>query len=126
MEITAHANRVAVEHGHTVCVSLSLDRRPSVGEAAEAIERWRGAEEARALPTSPERAVLLTDAADRPQPRRDVNLGEGMTVTVGRLRPDPVLHLKLVAMGHNTVRGAAGASILNAELMAARGLLPGA
>lgn len=126
MAITAHANRVAVEHGHTVCVSLSLDRRASVGEAADAIARWRGAEEARRLPSSPERAVALSEAPDRPQPRRDVNLGGGMTVTVGRLRPDPVLHLKLVAMGHNTVRGAAGASILNAELMAARGLLPGA
>ena len=126
MAITAHANRVAVEHGHTVCVSLSLDRRASVGEAAAAIERWRGAEEARALPSSPERAVVLTDLPDRPQPRRDVGLGDGMTVTVGRLRPDPILHLKFVAMGHNTVRGAAGASILNAELMAARGLLPSA
>jgi aspartate-semialdehyde dehydrogenase len=126
MAITAHANRVAVEHGHTVCVSLSLDRRATVGEAGDAIARWRGAEEALSLPTSPERAVVLSDAADRPQPRRDVDLGNGMTVTIGRLRPDPVLHLKLVAMGHNTVRGAAGASILNAELMAARGLLPGA
>ena len=124
MAITAHANRVAVEHGHTVCVSLSLDRRASLGEASRAIAEWRGAEEARALPSAPDRAVALTDAADRPQPRRDAGAGGGMTVTVGRLRLDPVLHLKLVAMGHNTVRGAAGASILNAELMAARGLLP--
>ena len=87
---------------------------------------WRGAPEALALPSAPERALVLTNESDRPQPRRDVGLGRGMTVTVGRLRPDPVLHLKMVAMGHNTVRGAAGASILNAELMAVRGLLPAA
>ena len=124
MAITAHANRVAVEHGHTVCVSVSLDRAASVADATQAIAEWRGAEEARTLPSAPERALVLTDQSDRPQPRRDVNLGRGMTVTVGRVRRDPVLHLKLVAMGHNTVRGAAGASILNAELMAARGLLP--
>jgi aspartate-semialdehyde dehydrogenase len=122
--ISAHTNRVPVEHGHTVCVSAALDRRASVGEAAAAISEWRGDPAARGLPTSPPVPVLLTTAADRPQPRRDVMLGAGMTVTVGRLRPDPVLHLRLVAMGHNTVRGAAGASLLNAELMAVRGLLP--
>jgi aspartate-semialdehyde dehydrogenase len=124
MAITAHANRVAVEHGHTVCASVALDRGASLGEVAAALEAWRGAGEARGLPSSPERPVALTDAPDRPQPRRDVGAGRGMTVTIGRLRADPVLHVKLVAMGHNTVRGAAGASILNAELMAARGLLP--
>ena len=124
MAITAHANRVAVEHGHTVVASISLDRRATVAEATDVLARWRGADEARGLPSAPERAVALTDASDRPQPRRDVERGRGMTVTIGRVRPDPVLHLKLVAMGHNTVRGAAGASILNAELMAARGLLP--
>jgi aspartate-semialdehyde dehydrogenase len=124
MAITAHANRVPVEHGHTVCVSMSLDRKPSLGEAVEAMRTWRGADEARALPSAPERAINFTDDSARPQPRRDVMLGRGMTVTVGRLRPDPVLHFKLVAMGHNTIRGAAGASLLNAELMAVRGLLP--
>jgi aspartate-semialdehyde dehydrogenase len=121
--ISAHANRVAVEHGHTVCVSVALERKASAAEAREAMRSWRGAEGARGLPTAPEHPLLLADAADRPQPRRDVNLGRGMTVTVGRLRPDPVLDLRLVAMGHNTVRGAAGASLLNAELMAANGLL---
>ncbi|MFL5575093.1 MAG: aspartate-semialdehyde dehydrogenase [Gemmatimonadaceae bacterium] len=124
MRVTAHANRVAVEHGHTVCASVALERQVPLAEAWEAIAGWRGAPEARGLPSAPERPVALTDAPDRPQPRRDVHAGRGMTVTVGRLRPDPVLHFKLVAMGHNTVRGAAGASILNAELMAARGLLP--
>jgi aspartate-semialdehyde dehydrogenase len=122
--ISAHTNRVAVEHGHTVCASIALDRRASVGDAAAAISEWRGDPAARGLPTSPPVPVMLSTSADRPQPRRDAMLGAGMTVTVGRLRPDPVLHLRMVAMGHNTVRGAAGASLLNAELMAVRGLLP--
>jgi len=122
--LAAHANRVAVEHGHTVCASVALDRRASVADAAQVLELWRGTEAARGLPTSPERPLVLSPDADRPQPRRDAQLGGGMTVTIGRLRPDPVLHLRFVAMGHNIVRGAAGASLLNAELMAARGLLP--
>lgn len=122
--ISAHTNRVPVEHGHTVCASIALDRRVSVAEAAAAIAEWRGDPAARGLPTSPPVPVMLSTSADRPQPRRDAMLGGGMTVTVGRLRPDPVLHLRMVAMGHNTIRGAAGASLLNAELMAVRGLLP--
>jgi aspartate-semialdehyde dehydrogenase len=121
--ITAHANRVAVEHGHTVCVSVALDRRASVADAVGAMEAWRGAEEARGLPSAAERPLVLALDADRPQPRRDVMTGRGMSVVVGRVRPDPVLHLKFVAMGHNTVRGAAGMIVLNAELMARRGLL---
>jgi len=124
MAISAHTNRVAVEHGHTVCVSIALERRASVGDALEVIQQWRGAPDARGLPSSPPLPLAYSDAADRPQPRRDAGAGGGMTVTVGRLRPDPVLHLRLVAMGHNTIRGAAGASLLNAELMAARGMLP--
>jgi aspartate-semialdehyde dehydrogenase len=122
--ISAHTNRVPVEHGHTVCASVALDRRASVADAVGAFESWRGAEAARGLPTAPARPVLLSAEPDRPQPRRDVGAGNGMTVTVGRVRPDPVLHLRFVAMGHNVVRGAAGASLLNAELMAVRGLLP--
>jgi len=122
--LAAHANRVAVEHGHTVCVSVALDRRASVADAARVLDEWRGDDASRGLPTSPERPLVLSLDADRPQPRRDAQLGGGMTVTVGRLRPDPVLHLRFVAMGHNIVRGAAGASLLNAELMATRGLLP--
>jgi len=66
----------------------------------------------------------VTHAPDRPQPRRDAGAGEGMTVTVGRIRRDPILDLRLVASGHNTVRGAAGASLLNAELLIARGMIP--
>ena len=67
--------------------------------------------------------MIVTDEADRPQPRRDVNAGNGMTVTVGRVREDPILHIRLVALGHNTIRGAAGGSVLNAELLASTGQL---
>ncbi|HEX7941242.1 MAG TPA: Asd/ArgC dimerization domain-containing protein, partial [Gemmatimonadaceae bacterium] len=73
------------------------------------------------LPSAPARALVVTDAENRPQPRRDVDAGRGMTVTVGRVREDPLFDVKLVAMGHNTVRGAAGASVLNAELLVATG-----
>lgn len=122
---SAHANRVAVEHGHTVCMSVGFERAPSPEDAMDAIRTWRGYEPARGLPTSPEVPILLHDTNDHPQPRRDVMLGDGMTVSVGRVRKDSLLDLKLVAMAHNTIRGAAGGSILNAELLVHSGLLAG-
>ena len=122
--VSAHTNRVPVEHGHTVCVSASFDRRPSVAEATEAYADWRGAAEVAGLPSAPEVPVLVRHEDARPQPRRDVNAEGGMQVQVGRVRPDNIFHLRFVALGHNTVRGAAGGSVLNAELMAVRGLLP--
>jgi aspartate-semialdehyde dehydrogenase len=73
------------------------------------------------LPTRPKNPLVVTDAPDRPQPKRDVNAGSGMTVTVGRVRRDAILDLRMVALGHNTVRGAAGGSVLNAELLATTG-----
>ncbi len=123
IRVSAHTNRVAVEHGHTVCLSVEFDSKPSVDEAREVLRGWKGCAQAHGLPSSPERAVRLMDEPDRPQPRRDVMAGKGMTVSVGRVREDPLFHLKLVAMGHNTIRGAAGASLLNAEVMLASGLL---
>lgn len=122
--ITAHANRVPVEHGHTICVSLGFARRVTPEEVREALEDWGGAEEARGLPTAPVRPIELATEPDRPQPRRDVDRGNGMAVTIGRIRPDPALDIKFVALAHNIVRGAAGASVLNAELMEREGLLP--
>jgi aspartate-semialdehyde dehydrogenase len=119
--ISAHANRVAVENGHTVNLSVDFERAVTPEEALAALRDWRGDASARGLPSSPERAVVVTELPDRPQPRRDVEAGNGMTVTVGRVRRDPLFAVKLVAMGHNTVRGAAGASILNAELLVATG-----
>jgi aspartate-semialdehyde dehydrogenase len=122
-EVSAHANRVAVEHGHTVCLSVGLASRAEATDVERAIADWRGADDARQLPSAPERPLLVSDQADRPQPRRDVNTGNGMTIVVGRVRPDPIFDVKLVAMGHNVIRGAAGASVLNAELMVHRGLI---
>jgi len=121
--VSAHANRVPVEHGHTICMSIELDEKADAAVVERAIREWRGADAARGLPTSPERPIVVTDEADKPQPRRQVDTGNGMTVVVGRVRPDPIFDVKLVAMGHNVVRGAAGASVLNAELMANCGLL---
>lgn len=115
--ISAHANRVAVENGHTVCLSVDFETHVGAAAALEALREWRGDASARDLPSSPPRALVVTDLDDRPQPRRDVNAGAGMTVTVGRVRADPLFDVKLVAMGHNTIRGAAGASVLNAELL---------
>ncbi len=122
ISISVHANRVPVEHGHTVCMSVGFEKRVSQEEAVEVLRAWRGTEVARGLPSSPERPLCITTAEDRPQPRHDAESGGGMAVVVGRIRGDPVLDLRLVAMGHNTVRGAAGASVLNAELLVARGL----
>jgi len=124
MTVSAHCNRVAVDTGHTVCVSVRLRERADVEEVKNALREWKGADVARGLPSSPARPVEVVDAPDRPQPRRDVTRGNGMTVSVGRVRADTLFDVKLVAMGDNVVRGAAGASVLNAELMLNCGLLP--
>jgi len=122
--VSAQVNRVPVEHGHTACIAVELERSASPEEAAQAISSWRSAVADAGLPSAPERAVVVAHAADRPQPRRDAGAGGGMTVSVGRIRCDPIVDLRMVACGHNTVRGAAGASLLNAELMISRGLIP--
>ena len=123
---SAHANRVAVEHGHTICLSVALRDRASIEDVEQTLAEWRGADVARGLPTAPERALVVSDEVDRPQPRRDVKRGRGMTVTIGRVRPDSIFDVKFVAMGDNIVRGAAGASVLNAELLVNCGLIPDA
>jgi aspartate-semialdehyde dehydrogenase len=121
--VSAHANRVPVEHGHTVCMSVEFEQSAGPDDVTAVLREWTGAEEARELPTAPAHPLVLRDEADRPQPRRDRMEGHGMAVVVGRVRRDPIFHVKLVAMAHNIIRGAAGASLLNAELMAVRGLL---
>jgi aspartate-semialdehyde dehydrogenase len=121
--VSAHTNRVPVEHGHTVCLSIGFEDRVRPEDAVAALREWRGAEIARGLPTAPERPLVVSDEPDRPQPRRDVRAGRGMSVTVGRVRGDPLFDVKLVAMGDNIVRGAAGASVLNAELLVRAGRL---
>jgi aspartate-semialdehyde dehydrogenase len=118
---TAHANRVPVEHGHTVCMSIGLDSRANPAQVSDAIAAWSGREEAIGLPSRPDRPLAVTRAQDRPQPRRDVGLGGGMTVSVGRIRRDELLDIRLVAMGSNTIRGAAGGAVMNAELLVTQG-----
>ncbi|MDF2775794.1 MAG: aspartate-semialdehyde dehydrogenase [Geminicoccaceae bacterium] len=124
IQVSAHANRVPVEHGHTVCMSIKLDTRATAEEALRVLSEWRGDAAVRGLPSAPERPLIVSDAPDRPQARRDVGSGGGMTVVVGRVRPDPQLDLRLVALGHNTIRGAAGGSVLNAELLVSTGGIP--
>lgn len=123
MKVSSHTNRVAVEHGHTVCITVSFRDTPTVDQALEALRAWKGNEATLNLPSRPEKPLVVTDEPNRPQPRRDVNAGGGMTVTVGRVRPDPILDIRMVALGHNTIRGAAGGSVLNAELLAVTGRL---
>jgi aspartate-semialdehyde dehydrogenase len=124
LKVSAHTNRVPTEHGHLVCLSLEFERRVSPDEALEAMCTWRGHPDARGLPSAPDLPLVVTREPDRPQTRRDVWAGKGMTVTAGRVRSDPLFDVKLVALGHNTIRGAAGGSVLNAELLASRGILP--
>ena len=122
--VSAHTNRVPVEHGHMACMTIKLRTPADAREASAVIDAWRGHEVARALPSAPERAMVLAAEEARPQPRRDAMAGKGMTCTVGRVRNDTMWDLRLVALAHNTIRGAAGGSILNAELLAAQGGLP--
>jgi aspartate-semialdehyde dehydrogenase len=123
--VSAQANRVPVEHGHTACLSVGLERKATPEEALRVLREWQGCVHDLALPSSPRPPLVVSDAPDRPQPRHDVHAGNGMAVVVGRVRKDPILDLRLVATGHNTIRGAAGASILNAEYLVARGLVRG-
>jgi aspartate-semialdehyde dehydrogenase len=125
-KVSAHTNRVPVEHGHTICMSIGFEETPTPEQAVETMRSWRGFPATVGLPTRPEHPLVVTDAPDRPQPKRDVNAGDGMTVTVGRVRRDAILDLRMVALGHNTVRGAAGGSVLNAELLASTGTLDSA
>ena len=119
--ISAHTNRVPVIDGHTMTVSVDLASRPTVDAVVEAFRVFAGRPQELKLPTAPVPAIVVHDSPNRPPPRLDADLGGGMTVSVGRVRTCPVFTHRFVTLGHNTVRGAAGASILNAELMAAEG-----
>jgi aspartate-semialdehyde dehydrogenase len=121
--ISAHTTRVGVVDGHTITVSVAFDRDVDPGDVAGAMRAWRGRPQELALPSAPAAPIEVFDAGFRPQPRLDRDRGNGMTVTVGRVRRCPLLGTKFVALGHNTVRGAAGAAVLNAELMLADGWL---
>ena len=121
--LSAMTYRVPVEEGHTESVSVRLARKAAAGDVQSAWEDFRGRDDVAALPSAPARPVLYLRERHRPQPRRDVNAGDGMCATVGGLKPCAVADWKFTVLGHNTIRGAAGASILNAELAVSKGLL---
>ncbi|HKW64349.1 MAG TPA: aspartate-semialdehyde dehydrogenase [Candidatus Acidoferrum sp.] len=121
--ISAHCNRVPVLDGHLECVSLGLKKIASLGEVREALKTFEVDEELAFLPTALRHPVVVVDEENRPQPRRDADAGAGMAAVVGRIRECPVHDVKLTLLSHNLVRGAAGAALLNAELLAARGFL---
>ena len=121
--VSAGTTRVPVVNGHTELVSLALDAAPSGDDLLAAFRGFRGRPQALDLPGAPPQPVLYLDEEDRPQPRLDADRDRGMAVCVGRLRACPVLGWKFVALGHNTIRGAAGAAVLNAELLHATGEL---
>lgn len=123
MKISAQANRGPIQHGHTVCLSIELEKKPSVEEAVTVLQNYRGPEIAWDLPSAPPRPIIVRGEPDRPQPRRDRDTQNGMAATVGRIRPCPIFDLKLVSVIHNAIRGAAGGSVLNAELLVSGGYL---
>jgi aspartate-semialdehyde dehydrogenase len=122
-KMSAQCNRVAVEDGHTESVSIKLKTQAQAAEILEAWKHFSGIPQEQHFPTAPEIPVRYLDATDRPQPRFDVEFGGGMTTTVGRLRPCAVLDWKFTLLSHNTIRGAAGAALLNAELLKSQGYL---
>lgn len=121
--ISAHCNRVPVADGHTECVSVRLKKTATLDEVKEALRNFQVSDELAALPSAIRNPVVVMDEPDRPQPRKDVNAGHGMAAVVGRIRECPLLDVKLTLLSHNLVRGAAGAALLNAELLAAQGYL---
>ncbi|HLF25085.1 MAG TPA: aspartate-semialdehyde dehydrogenase [Anaerolineae bacterium] len=121
--LSAHTNRVAVSDGHTVCASVEFGREVSVEDVEQALTDFRAPDPIPSLPSAPARTLLVRREPDRPQPRRDRNEGRGMTAVVGRVRPCPLFGIKFVVLSHNTIRGAAGGSLLNAELLVAQGYL---
>ena len=121
--MSAQCNRVAVEDGHTESVSIRLKRKAKPEEMIAAWNSFRAEPQELQLPSAPKNPVVYFGAPDRPQPRFDIDLGAGMTTAVGRLRPCGVLDWKFTVLSHNTIRGAAGAAVLNAELLKARGYL---
>jgi aspartate-semialdehyde dehydrogenase len=121
--ISAHCNRVPVENGHLECLSVSLKKIATLREVRETLRNFTVSDELAALPTAVKNPVVVLDEENRPQPRRDVNTGNGMAAVVGRVRECPLLDVKLTLLSHNLLRGAAGAALLNAELLASRGFL---
>ncbi|MCB9451808.1 MAG: aspartate-semialdehyde dehydrogenase [Anaerolineaceae bacterium] len=122
---SASCNRAPVVDGHLVNLSVELEAKPDLEDIIAAWDAFRGPDPVSQLPSAPERPVQYLPQVDRPQIRRDRNAGNGMATSVGRLRPCPLLGYKFASLAHNTIRGAAGSSILNAELLAVQGYLDG-
>src|SRR5882724_5199033 len=123
LAVSAAVTRVPVQNGHTASIAVALEQRPDAGAIIAAWNGFRGKPQEHDLPSAPKQPIVYLTEANRPQPALDANRDGGMTVTIGRLRRCPVLDYKFVALGHNTIRGAAGVAILNAELMHREGLL---
>jgi len=121
--MSAQCNRVAVEDGHTESVSIKLKRQAEPAQMIEAWNSYRAVPQQMKLPTAPEQPVFYDASPDRPQPRFDLDRGRGMTATIGRLRPCGLLDWKFTVLSHNTIRGAAGAALLNGELLKCQGYL---
>jgi aspartate-semialdehyde dehydrogenase len=121
--VSAHCNRVLVEDGHTESISVALATKASVADLIEAWRSFRSLPQERELPFAPKHPIVVREEHDRPQPKFDLNAEHGMATVVGRLRPCHVLQFKYTALSHNTIRGAAGAALLNAELMKSEGYL---
>jgi aspartate-semialdehyde dehydrogenase len=122
--VSASCNRVPVRDGHTEAVSVRFKRNASPDDVREAFEHYRGRPQDLNLPSAPSRPIVVRSERNRPQPTLDRDCEKGMASVVGRIRECPILGVKYTLLGHNTVRGAAGASILNAELLREEGLLP--
>lgn len=121
--VSAHCNRVLVEDGHMESISVALKSKASVADLIEAWRSFRALPQERNLPSAPAHPIVVREEKDRPQPRFDIWTEGGMATVVGRVRPCPVLEFKYMALSHNTIRGAAGAALLNAELMKSEGYL---
>jgi aspartate-semialdehyde dehydrogenase len=121
--ISAHTNRVFVEDGHMECVSVELEKKATPDEVARSLADFTSLPQELKLPFAPDRPVIVMTERDRPQPRFDRDAGMGMSAVVGRLRECPVFDIRFTVLSHNTIRGAAGAAILNAELMKVQGYL---
>jgi aspartate-semialdehyde dehydrogenase len=124
MAVSAHCNRVPTVDGHLETVSVELETAPTPDDAMATLTSFRGDIQGLDLPTAPPCPIVVRRESDRPQTRLDRECGGGMSVVVGRVRTCPVLTLRFVVLSHNMVRGAAGGALLNAELLAARSLLP--
>jgi aspartate-semialdehyde dehydrogenase len=123
MKVSAQCNRVNVTDGHLASIRVNLAKKGSIDEIHAALSSFTAEPQRLKLNSAPEKPIIVRDEIDRPQPRLDRDAGNGMSVTVGRITPDSVFDYRFVALGHNTIRGAAGAAILNAELLIARGYL---